>query len=307
MSDKMFTKIKRYKLSDKFDDEPSFSKYLANNIEILNEKIPNIDFTDIDPLIEENIGDFRVDISGENVIIENQFNESDHDHLGKIMVYFSNKQVDTAIWICEAARAEHIKAVQWLNERSGDTENFYLLEAKIIQIDDSPYAIDFDIIVSPEQFKELGRTFLRSRDNKWKYILSEIKERFLNKAPDVNISRPGKEYLKIWTIFDKKIHYEWYVWEDEDGKYLIDVALHLEYKEPDRNLKILNDLKKLEKKINTDIGEPIKYADENKTWIQIYVNRELEYDNLDEIINWAVEKMIILYESINPILNNIMK
>lgn len=307
ISNDSLEKISRFSLSSKFENELEFSKYLSENMEILDEKIPNIDFTEIEAITEDYIGEFRVDISGQNIIIENQFGESDHDHLGKIMVYFGNRQVDTAIWICEAARAEHIKAVQWLNERSRDEENFYLLEAKIIQIGDSPFAIDFDTIVSPEQFRELGRNYLKSRDRKWKNILSKIKEKTLIEKSDLDISRPGKEYVKVKTIYGKDVHYEWLIWDDGDGKYWIDVALHLEQRDSSKNIYIYNELMNEKAQIITIIGEEIKFDDEDPTFIQIYVNRELEYDKMDSIIQWAVDKMIIFYDTVNPILNEIMR
>ena len=65
--------------------------------------------------------EFIVDIVGEDevgkVIIENQYNKSDHDHLGKLLTYLSNVAgTKKAIWIVEDARSDHINTINWLNE-----------------------------------------------------------------------------------------------------------------------------------------------------------------------------------------------
>src|SRR5690625_6032017 len=45
------------------------------------------------------------------VIIENQLEKSNHDHLGKLITYLSAVGADCAIWIVSEPRSEHVKAV----------------------------------------------------------------------------------------------------------------------------------------------------------------------------------------------------
>ena len=95
-----------------------FTPWLAKNISVLGEEIG------IDISIEEtesSVGDFNVDIfatdadTGKRIIIENQFEETDHDHLGKLITYASGKAADLIIWIVRKARAERRAAIEWLN------------------------------------------------------------------------------------------------------------------------------------------------------------------------------------------------
>jgi hypothetical protein len=70
---------------------------------------------------EQSAEDFSVDLvavdsSGDTVIIENQLETSDHDHLGKLLTYLLLMEVKTAIWIVSEPRAEHVSTIAWLNE-----------------------------------------------------------------------------------------------------------------------------------------------------------------------------------------------
>src|SRR5690625_7355128 len=80
---------------------------------------------------EHKTENFSVDIlaedeSGKIVIIENQLEKSNHDHLGKLITYLSAVGADCAIWIVSEPRSEHVKAVAWLNEST--STDFYLIK-----------------------------------------------------------------------------------------------------------------------------------------------------------------------------------
>ena len=70
---------------------------------------------------EERVGDFRADILakelkyGKTVTIENQLEESNHEHLGQIITYAVGKEAGCIIWIVKRAREEHATDIKWLN------------------------------------------------------------------------------------------------------------------------------------------------------------------------------------------------
>jgi len=72
-----------------FSREEEFSNWLVENIEILEEKI-GVELEDIER--EYQIGCYFADIvardanRGDVVIIENQFEKTNHDHLGKFLL-----------------------------------------------------------------------------------------------------------------------------------------------------------------------------------------------------------------------------
>lgn len=70
---------------------------------------------------ESSVGAFNVDIyaqevgSGRKVIIENQLEDTNHDHLGKVITYAAGKGAEVVIWVVAHARDEHRQAIEWLN------------------------------------------------------------------------------------------------------------------------------------------------------------------------------------------------
>ncbi len=140
--------------------ETDFSKWLANNIDYLNEVI------DLDIAVqgvEGNVGPYRVDIYGEDgagnkVIIENQLEKTDHGHLGQILTYFVNLDANIAIWITANPVEEHRQVIEWLNETTPDNMRFYLIKVEGIRIKgQSSVAPLFTVIEGPtEERKKIG-------------------------------------------------------------------------------------------------------------------------------------------------------
>ncbi len=117
----MISKLERVKLREVWKNEASdFTRWLEENIDILNEVL---DITLSNPEREQAAGSFSVDLvaedqSGNTVIIENQLEKSDHDHLGKVITYLTAFDAKAAVWIVAKPRPEHVKAIAWLNEAS---------------------------------------------------------------------------------------------------------------------------------------------------------------------------------------------
>lgn len=106
--------------------------------------------------IEVPVGPYCADIlakdaSGEYVVIENQFGKTNHDHLGKLLTYGATLGASAVVWIAEQFTEEHRKTVEWLNERTIDSLSLYAVQLEVLQIDDSPPAIRFNIISQPNQ------------------------------------------------------------------------------------------------------------------------------------------------------------
>ena len=140
----------------------NFTPWVAENVDLLGDAV-GIDIT-VDET-ESSVGDFNVDIyasetgTDRKVIIENQLNDTDHDHLGKLITYASGKGADVIIWVVRHAREEHKAAVEWLNNHTDDKIGFFLCEIKLFQIGDSQIAPSFSVVERPNDWtKEIKKT-----------------------------------------------------------------------------------------------------------------------------------------------------
>jgi hypothetical protein len=97
-----------------------FTRWLQVNLDVLSEHLP-VALTSAER--EQSAGAFSVDLVAEDadgnvVVIENQLERSDHDHLGKMITYLAAFEAKRAIWIVADPRPEHVRAVSWLNDAS---------------------------------------------------------------------------------------------------------------------------------------------------------------------------------------------
>ena len=107
---------------------------------------------------ESSVGSFNVDIyaqeaaTGRKVIIGNQLEDTNHDHLGKIITYAAGKGAQVVIWIVRHARDEHRQAIEWLNAHTDEEVAFFLVEIEVWSIGDSLPAPRFNVVEQPNEW-----------------------------------------------------------------------------------------------------------------------------------------------------------
>lgn len=134
-----------------------FTPWLAqdDNIALLADAV-GLDIT-VDET-ESSVGDFNVDIfvsetgTDRRIIIENQLEDTNHDHLGKLITYASGKAADVIIWVVKHAREEHKAAIEWLNNHTDEKIGFFLCEIKLYRIGTSEPAVKFEVIEKPNDW-----------------------------------------------------------------------------------------------------------------------------------------------------------
>lgn len=167
-------------------EQYDFSEWLSNkeNLEMLDD-ILGLTLTDISK--EVYVGSYRCDLvatdesSGIKVIIENQLEFSNHDHLGKIITYASGLDAQVIVWIVKQAKEEHKSAIEWLNNNTNSDINFFLIELHAYKINDSLPAPYFEVVEKPNDF---------IKNNKVNGNQSE-----LNKSQS--------ERLEFWNMFNE--------------------------------------------------------------------------------------------------------
>jgi Domain of unknown function (DUF4268) len=153
-------KLERVPLREVWKHEAlDFTQWLQENIDVLNSAL-DLNLVNVDR--EQAAGSFSIDLVAEDegggtVIIENQLEKSNHDHLGKLVTYLTGMGAKAAIWIVSDPRPEHVAAITWLNEASSAA--FYMVKVEAVRIGSSPAAPLFTLIVGPsEETEEVGHT-----------------------------------------------------------------------------------------------------------------------------------------------------
>ncbi len=163
MEEKGLGKIEQVDLRKIWKHEAlDYTNWLAesDNIQALAEKI-GIDMHVIKT--EANVGGFSADIlaeesnTGKKIIIENQLETTNHDHLGKLITYASGLEANYIIWIFKEIREEHRRAIDWLNEITDEALNIFAIKMEVWKIGDSLPAPVFNIVCAPNDWQKAYR------------------------------------------------------------------------------------------------------------------------------------------------------
>lgn len=115
---------------------------------------------------EHPVGRYSLDIlarlagtegNNELVVVENQLEQSDHDHLGKCLTYASGVGASTVVWITPILNPEHRAAMEWLNQNTHDGVRFFVIQPRAVRIGNSPAALVLDVLVRPNDWQKVQR------------------------------------------------------------------------------------------------------------------------------------------------------
>lgn len=138
-----------------------FTPWLSRpeNLERLSDELGLSELTCV--ATEHWVGDFKLDMlcsdGGDQVIIENQLEETNHKHLGQLIAYAAGVGAKKIIWIAESFRPEHSAALQFLNENGNGGLAFFGIQIVLWRIGSSALAPKFEVVVKPDNWTREGR------------------------------------------------------------------------------------------------------------------------------------------------------
>ena len=275
------------------------------------------DAVGIDITVEEresSVGDFSVDIfaketdTDRKIIIENQLEDTDHDHLGKLITYASGKGASIIIWVVKHAREEHKAAIEWLNSHTDDEVSFFLCEIKLYKIGDSNPAVKFEVVEQPNDWsKEAKKTKGITPAEQQHY---DYWSAFVNYAYSDKCSNPefSKEFKR------PKIKYNSYV-DFKAGSSLchlsvnhvttrnaLDVELYI-----DNSKELFFMLKENKDDIEQNAGLKFEWKElENKQASRIIHTENVDLNNRDkwpQQFDWIMDTILKMKKAFRPYLN----
>ncbi|MEH8034144.1 DUF4268 domain-containing protein [Gallibacterium anatis] len=285
-------------------EQYDFSEWLAKeeNIEMLSNKV-GLTLTDINK--EVFVGSYRCDLVAKDetteikVIIENQLETTNHDHLGKIITYASGLDANVVIWIVKEAREEHRSAIEWLNNKTTTDISFFLIEIRAFRIGDSLPAPQFVVVEKPNDFVKVTNVGVDNGElskaqserfnfwNKFNEIVASRNKPFnIRKATTdhwYNVALGTSEAHISITLVNKtnSIGIEVYI---NDNKELFD-KLYSESESIQNELGFYMDWQRLDDKKASRIIYYIGGLDFNN------------HENYDELINKVIDKVIAIRDA----------
>ena len=107
---------------------------------------------------EKQVGPYRADIvarvprDGGRVLIENQLEDANLQHLGQVMAYLAGLEAKVVIWIAKGFDEAHLSAIRWLNDHTVDPYAFFAVRVRVVRIGDSPLAPVFEVMEHPNNW-----------------------------------------------------------------------------------------------------------------------------------------------------------
>jgi len=139
---------------------------------------------------ETNVGPYRADIlcrdtvNGHYVLVENQLERTDHNHLGQLLSYAAGLQAVSIVWVASHFTDEHRAALDWLNDKTQAGFDFFGLEIELWRIGASQMAPKFNVVSQP---------------NDWS---KSVKEQAIA-AQSGQFTETQQRHLEFWTQFRK--------------------------------------------------------------------------------------------------------
>lgn len=172
-----------------------------------------------------------------------------------------------------------------------DDERIGLVSSTIIPL---PEAEEY--IIKSEMKESIEKTLTRTQEEYLKFykeLVRAIKEKIPISLPE---PRP-RPFYQIHTGISG-VHFEWLFHGRPRSSF--GVELHFEKVNKATNKSLLSEMEKLKSDIEKETGEKVTFQEDwGKTWARLYIEKN-EGKLTDELKEWAIEKMAILYRLLQP-------
>jgi len=207
MNDIVLGKLQRVEVREAWKHEAhDFTPWLADHLNELGAPLGiELELADT----EMAVGPYRADIVARNrndqsiVLIENQLETANLQHLGQILAYMAGLDAHIIIWVATGFRDIHRTVIRWLNEHTVDPFAFFAVQLGVVQIGDSQLAPVFEILERSNEWErrvqEAGRRagmseLAQFRREFWAHYMARISD-----APGLRRDYAGSN---VWRRID---------------------------------------------------------------------------------------------------------
>jgi len=293
----------------KFTSEArEFTPWLATNLNHLSEAIGlELELEKVEIAVGPYAADIlaKETVTGKYVVIENQLEKTNHDHLGKAITYSSVLDAAAIVWIATEFTEEHKKALDWLNDHTDEDISFYGVQLELWQIDDSKPAIKFHVISKPNQpirqaAKAKATEDLSESKRTQLEFWTNFAERLLKTRKIVNVQTPRPQYWFAVSLGKSNIHLS-NTCNTEENK--VGIRVYISNKIADSMLPYLESKKEL---IESEVGQILTWNPNpnsiDKTITLTYYTDFNDPSKVNDAVDWLVEYTLKFREVFSKIL-----
>jgi hypothetical protein len=276
---------------------PSLGEVLGMDLELQLQEAPVGAFS-LDLLVHD-LGRERV------VVIENQIEPTDHDHLGKLLTYAAGHDASVAVWIAADFREEHRQALDWLNQRSDATTEFFGIVVEAIQIDDSRPACNFRLVAFPNEWRKTNVSTASTKSSPRGDAYQAFFQDLIDQLRDQHgFTKARKAQPQSWYAFSSGIRGIVYAMSFAHGGR-VRTEVYIDRENLSWNKGTFDALHQQREEIETAFGEPLEWQrldDKRASRIAIYRTASIEDlpEVLEKVTDWAIDRLLRFRAVIGP-------
>lgn len=266
---------------------------------------------------EARVGTFSLDLlardTGTNrtVIIENQLEPTNHDHLGKLLTYAGGYDANVIIWVAKDFRDEHRQALDWLNQRTDQDTEFFGVVVEVWKIDDSRPAPHFNLVATPNEWQREAADTVRmsnvsDKNLRYKSFFQNLIDRLREKKFTTARKAPPKNWCNFSSGHGPRAVYV--ASFNQDEKVGVEIYMNSDM---DSNKILFDQLMEKKISIESKLGETLEWEPlDGKKASRVAVRRHGSIDDekaLKEIEEWMVGKLMDFKRVFGPHLDELAK
>ncbi|MDE2785760.1 MAG: DUF4268 domain-containing protein [Chloroflexota bacterium] len=301
-----------------------FTPWLAENLDKLGDALG----LDLElQSIEAAVGAFALDVlayapgSNRTVIIENQLEVTNHDHLGKLLTYAAGYDAYAVVWLTREFREEHRAALDWLNQRTGDDTQFFGVVVEAWRIDDSRPAPHFRMVAMPNDWqKRASSTGQVNRDDGrvtesgegYRDFFQSLLDTLRDEHRFTTARRPISHQGRYQNWYGFASGFRGIIYRAAFPRNKASVELYIDFPDGEANARLLDRLKEREEQIEAALEASLEWdSRENRRFVSVAVTRggtiSDASETIEEVHDWMVRYLLAFKRVFTPHLQELVK
>ena len=295
-----------------------FTPWLAENLDKIGEALG----LDLElQSAEAAVGSFSLDVlahdlgSNRPVIIENQLEVTNHDHLGKLLTYAAGYDAYAVIWLTREFRDEHRQVLDWLNQRTDEDTQFFGVVVEAWKIDNSRPAPHFRLVAFPNDWQKhsAGRGVssgkVSERSERYRVFFQGLIDTLREEHQFTN-ARKGQP--QSWYSFSSGTRGVSYTTSFSLHRRIARVEVYIDRGDHDVNKQTFDALEDRKELIESEIPGDWEWGRlDNRRACRISAIRAASIDDdretLEELQDWMVNRLLVFKRVFTPHLQELVK